>query len=103
MSVQDREDRQNAQEAQRGVASNPLRDRFHAQMLEEQCQGVAVAVDDMIMAGQAGEFIKTFPVSQIESVIYLRPGEATARFGGAGATGVVLIYTRGNGPTVQNH
>jgi hypothetical protein len=76
-------------------------DRIHAQM-EEQCEGVGVAVDDMLMAGQAGEFLKSFPIGEIESVIYLRPGEATARFGGFGANGVILIYTRGNGPTVQN-
>jgi hypothetical protein len=101
ISLQDREDRRRAQDVLRGLPSNPDRDRMQAQMMDEQCQGVAVAVDDMIMAGHAGEFIKTFPVSQIESVIYLRPTEAAARFGGAGANGVVLIYTRGNGPTAQ--
>jgi hypothetical protein len=37
----------------------------------------------------------------VESVFYLRPSEASARFGGVGADGVILIYTRGNGPTVQ--
>jgi len=37
----------------------------------------------------------------VESVFYLRPSEASAHFGGVGADGVILICTRGNGPTVQ--
>jgi hypothetical protein len=100
VTLQDREDRKAEQNALRGISNQNL-DRIHA-LMEEQCQGVGVAVDDMIMAGQAGEFLKSFPIGEIESVIYLRPGEATARFGGFGANGVILIYTRGNGPTVQN-
>jgi hypothetical protein len=100
VTAQQREDRLLQANRVRGV-SNPALERIHAQMAE-QCDGVKVAVDDMIMAGQAGEFIKTFPVSQIESVIYLRPVEATARFGLIGGNGVILIYTRGNGPTAQH-
>jgi hypothetical protein len=34
-------------------------------------------------------------------VFYLSPAEAVSRFGYAGANGVIMIYTRGNGPTVR--
>jgi hypothetical protein len=98
VTAQQKEDRLLQLDRVRGVGSTM--EGIHA-LMAEQCDGVKVAVDDMIMAGQAGEFIKTFPVSQIESVIYLRPAEATARFGMMGGNGVILIYTRGNGPTVQ--
>jgi hypothetical protein len=102
VSLTERQSRRGAIDQQRG-ASNTSLERIRAQM-EEQCQGgVGVAVDDMLMAGQAGEFLKRFPIGDVESVIYLRPTEATARFGGAGANGVILIYTRGNGPTVQRN
>jgi hypothetical protein len=101
VTLQAKQDERQARDVLRGV-SNPRLDRIHGQ-LGEQCEGVAVAVDDMLMAGQAGEFLRSFPVGQVESVIYLRPTEAASRYGGAGANGVILIYTRGNGPTVRRN
>jgi hypothetical protein len=64
------------------------------------CKGAAVALDEVLIGGSAGEFLRTFPTTGIESVIYLKPTDATGRYGLAGANGVILIYTRGNGPTV---
>jgi hypothetical protein len=89
-------------EGDAGVApASPQREQFLAS-LQEQCEGnVAVAVDDMIMAGMSGEFLRNFPIQQVESVFYLSPAEAVSRFGYAGANGVIMIYTRGNGPTVR--
>ena len=78
------------------------RDNFHGAVMSEQCEGVAVAVDGRLMAGQAGELLRGISMDQIESIFYLRPSEAAARFGTAGGNGVILIYTRGNGPTVRS-
>jgi hypothetical protein len=47
------------------------------------------------------EFFRDFPINDAESVIYLKPSEAMGRYGSLGANGLVLIYTRGNGPTVN--
>ena len=95
---------QQREEGQRRDASmdrRPVgREAFHGATMSEQCEGVAVAIDDRLMAGQAGELLRGISMDQIESITYLRPSEATARFGTAGGNGVILIYTRGNGPTV---
>jgi hypothetical protein len=99
-----RQAREETQQSNRRAASMTPAPRGHDQMTgqnAEQCEGVAVAVDDRLVAGQAGEFLRTFSLEQVESVFYLRPSEATTRFGTAGANGVILIYTRGNGPTVH--
>jgi hypothetical protein len=40
------------------------------------------------------------PVSGLESIIYLKPRDAMMRYGFLGERGVLLVYTRGNGPTV---
>ena len=59
-----------------------------------------VALDEVLIGGSAGEFLRNFPTSGIESIIYLKPDDAFGRYGPAGAGGMILIYTRGNGPTV---
>lgn len=93
----DSANRRDASMTARPVASA----RFHGATQEEQCEGVAVAVDDRLMAGQAGELLRGLSLNEIESVFYLRPSEAASRFGMQGGNGVILVYTRGNGPTVQ--
>lgn len=64
------------------------------------CNGTAVAVDEILIGGSPGEFLRSFPTTGIESIIYLKPSDASGRYGLAGQNGVILIYTRGNGPTV---
>jgi hypothetical protein len=71
-----------------------------AQLQGNSCHGAAVAVDEVLIGGSAGEFLRSYPTSGIESIIYLKPSDATGRYGLAGGNGVILIYTRGNGPTV---
>ena len=71
------------------------------QLQGDSCDGAAVAVDEILVGGNAGEFLRTYPTTDIESIIYLRPSDASGRYGLLGQNGVVLIYTRGNGPTVQ--
>jgi hypothetical protein len=86
----------------RDASMPPERERaMQAMTMDEKCEGVAVAVDDRLVVGQAGEFLKSLSLDQVESVSYLRPAEATARFGTSGGSGVILVYTRGNGPTVR--
>jgi hypothetical protein len=63
--------------------------------------GVAVALNDMVIGGNTGEFLRDFPTTDIESIIYLKPTEAAGRYGFLARNGIVLIYTRGNGPTVR--
>ena len=72
-----------------------------AQLQPNMCHGAAVALDDVLIGGNAGEFLRNYPIHDIESVIYLKPTDAAGRYGLMGANGVVLIYTRGNGPTVS--
>lgn len=96
------DDRAQSQRRDASMDARPAaRDAFHGATQSEQCEGVAVAVDDQLIAGQAGEFLRGFSLDQVESVFYLRPSEAASRFGTAGGNGVILIYTRGNGPTVR--
>jgi len=64
-------------------------------------RGVAVALDDMLIGGNAAEFLATFPTTGIESIIYVKPTEAASRYGFLARNGIILIYTRGNGPTVR--
>jgi hypothetical protein len=64
------------------------------------CHGAGVALDEVLIGGSAGEFLRTFPTTGIESIIYLKPSDAFGRYGSAGSGGMILIYTRGNGPTV---
>jgi hypothetical protein len=67
----------------------------------ECTRGVAVAVDDMLIGGNAAEFLRDFPTSGIESIIYVKPTDAASRYGYLARNGIILIYTRGNGPTVR--
>jgi hypothetical protein len=60
-----------------------------------------VALDEVLIGGNAGEFLRNYPTADIESIIYLKPTDATGRYGLLGQNGVILIYTRGNGPTVR--
>lgn len=67
-----------------------------------QCPArVAVALDDVVIGGPSGEFLSSLPLSDIESIIYLKPGDGEGRYGYAARHGILLIYTRGNGPTVR--
>jgi hypothetical protein len=65
------------------------------------CDMVQVVVDGTrIDAEQAGDFLRTLPASEIESIEFLPPSEATIMYGTAGNTsnGVVVVHTRGKGP-----
>jgi hypothetical protein len=63
------------------------------------CRPVKVYFDDMhVMDG--GEFLVGLPVSQIESVQYIPGGLAMSRYGSGAEYGVLLVYSRGSGPTV---
>jgi len=65
-----------------------------------QCPGrVAVALDDVLIGGPVGDLLAGLSLSSLESIIYLKPNEAEGRYGYAGRYGVLLIYTRGRGPT----
>jgi hypothetical protein len=98
MQQREKDNRRDATMTPRPVA----RDAFHGATQDEQCEGVAVAIDDRMMAGQPGELLRGLSLNEIESVSYLRPSEAASRFGTAGGNGVILVYTRGNGPTVRS-
>jgi hypothetical protein len=65
---------------------------------DAECAMVPVYIDD-VQIGAAAEYLYTMSADEIESAIYLSPGEAGMRYGLASqALGVLLIYTRGNGP-----
>ncbi|MFL5539421.1 MAG: carboxypeptidase regulatory-like domain-containing protein [Longimicrobiaceae bacterium] len=65
-----------------------------------QCPGrIAVAVDDVVIGGPVGELLASLPLSSIESIIYLKPTDGAGRYGYAARNGILLVYTRGNGPT----
>lgn len=63
-----------------------------------RCEMVMLVLDDIPM-GDPGMLFRSMAVNQIESIEYMRGGEAGARYGTGSANGVVRIYTRGNGPT----
>jgi hypothetical protein len=63
-----------------------------------ECDPMQLVLDDMPV-GVGTEFAMSIPLHDVESVIYLRPADAFARFGYIGQRGVLLVYTRGNGPT----
>jgi len=65
------------------------------------CDMVQVVVDGTRIApDQAGDFLRTLPASEIESIEFLPPTQATILYGTSGGTanGVVVVYTRGRGP-----
>ncbi|MFL5542011.1 MAG: carboxypeptidase regulatory-like domain-containing protein [Longimicrobiaceae bacterium] len=80
----------------------PVRPKRVIDPTHSECaRGVAVAVDDMVIGGNAAEFLRDFPTTGIESIIYVKPTEAASRYGYLARNGLILIYTRGNGPTVR--
>jgi hypothetical protein len=86
--------------AQRSASGSPPRLLSDMAGNADLCIGAAVALDEVLIGGSPGEFLRSFPTTGIESIIYLKPSDASGRYGLAGANGVVLIYTKGNGPTV---
>lgn len=69
------------------------------------CASVLVVVDGVTIAntgsGGRNDFLLSLPPSQIESIEFLGPIQAGARFGSRSGNGALLIYTRGNGPYVE--
>ena len=63
----------------------------------EPCRAVEVYVDDAPVP-DGGQFVRNMALSEIESIEYLSSAEAGARFAGGAGRGVLLVYTRGNGP-----
>jgi hypothetical protein len=65
------------------------------------CQMVQVVVDGTRIAPQeSGDFLRTLSASEIESIEFLPPAQASIVYGTGGnlANGVVVVYTRGKGP-----
>jgi hypothetical protein len=65
------------------------------------CDMVQVVMDGVrVDPGSSSDLLRNLPASEIESVEFLPPSEATIRYGTGGnsANGVVVIYTRGRGP-----
>jgi hypothetical protein len=65
------------------------------------CDMVQVIMDGVrLEPGSASDLLRTLPATEIESVEFLPPSEATIRYGTGGSVsnGVVVIYTRGRGP-----
>ncbi len=65
------------------------------------CDMVQVVMDGVrLEPGLTSDVLRTLAASEIESVEFLPPSEATIRYGTGGnvANGVVVIYTRGRGP-----
>lgn len=64
------------------------------------CRPMDVYLNDIPTPDGMG-LLRTMPLEQIESVEVLTPAEAGARFPNGSPTGVILVYTRGNGPSVN--
>jgi hypothetical protein len=60
------------------------------------CHPVAIILDDQPVGL---DMVTIIPMDVIESVIYMAPQEGFERYGWLGQYGVILVYTRGNGPT----
>jgi hypothetical protein len=82
-------------------AAAPRRPVSPLAWMASECHGADVVLDDMLIGVGVGEFLRDFPINEIESLIYLKPGDAMGRYGSQGANGLLLIYTRGNGPTAD--
>ncbi|HEV2131605.1 MAG TPA: carboxypeptidase regulatory-like domain-containing protein [Longimicrobiaceae bacterium] len=65
------------------------------------CHSVKVYLDDMWIP-DGPEFLVGLPLQQLESVQFIPGLVAQARYGRGAENGVLLIYTRGNGPTASN-
>jgi hypothetical protein len=63
-------------------------------------QCVQLFLDDMLI-GEGMGFISSIPMDVVESVIFLKPSEAFSIYGFMADKGALLVYTRGNGPTVR--
>ena len=75
--------------------------RLKAQLLyPADCDAVQLVLDDMVV-GKGSDFVTSIPLHDVESVIFLKPTEAFASWGYIGQRGILLVYTRGNGPTAQ--
>lgn len=72
--------------------------RFQRRGTSAGCAMVPVYVDDVQVYG-ASDYLYSMRADEIESAIYLSPGEAGLKYGLASQSrGVLLIYTRGHGP-----
>lgn len=65
------------------------------------CQSVKVYLDDMVIP-DGPQFLVSISLTQLESVQFIPGIVAQARYGHGAENGVLLIYTRGNGPTASN-
>jgi hypothetical protein len=61
------------------------------------CSPVQLMLDDVPIGP---DMVKSIPLETLESVIFLKPGDASSLYGFLGDRGMLLMYTRGNGPTV---
>lgn len=85
------------------------------------CDNMTLIIDDVLVAtdlagldntfgeplargggSKVGEVLATLPSQDIESIEFLKPSEAGTRFGTLAGQGVIVIYTRGNGPYSAN-
>ncbi|HEX8361233.1 MAG TPA: carboxypeptidase regulatory-like domain-containing protein [Longimicrobium sp.] len=64
------------------------------------CNSVQLFLDDMAV-GKGTEFATAIPMDNVESVIFMKPTEAFNLYGFMAQNGALLVYTRGNGPTVR--
>jgi hypothetical protein len=64
------------------------------------CNSVQLFLDDMAV-GKGTEFATVIPMDNVESVIFMKPTEAFNLYGFMAQNGALLVYTRGNGPTVR--
>lgn len=88
--------RESGGDAGAGLCIEAVR-RMRSDRTARGCEMVMVYVDDVRMM-DAWENLRNLPLADIESIELLAPGEAGARYGTGAGTGVLLIYTRGNGP-----
>jgi hypothetical protein len=76
--------------------------RIRSSRTARRCEMVKVYVDDVpLPAEDASYYLPNLPLGDIESIEYLKPMEAGARYGTGAGQGVLLIYTRGNGLFVR--
>jgi hypothetical protein len=71
--------------------------RIRSQRTARGCEMVKVFVDDASVVDPEQE-LRRIPLGEVESVEVLSPSEAGATYGTGAGTGVLLLYTRGNGP-----
>jgi hypothetical protein len=65
------------------------------------CSGrVEVYIDGMRVM-DPGETLAHLPLTHVESVEYVPPGSVSGGIAAPSGTGFLMVYTRGNGPTVE--